>query len=97
MTSSRGNWQGRSVLPGLYLRRQLAEQAGVSYDTVVRWQKEGILHPIEDEEEGSRGHYLFDDTALRIARRLAELEHHNLDVRLAIINTEIARGDFDNQ
>lgn len=93
MTSSRGNWQGRSVLPGLYLRRQVAEIVGVSYDTVVRWQKEGLLIPTE-ETGGARGYY-FDDASIRIATRLKELSHYNMDRRFSIIGQEIARGDFD--
>ena len=92
----RGNWQGRSVEPGLYLRRQLAALIDVSPDTVRRWQEEGFLIPVQ-RHPGSRGHYLFDDSAVDVGKRLKDLSHMNLESRRQAIESEFGSEDDDHE
>lgn len=87
--NQRGNWQANALGPGLYTRQQLADEVGVSRDTVKRWQREGLL--LADME---RGYYVFDCRALQIARRLVGLQNHNLETRMSIIEREF--GETSN-
>jgi DNA-binding transcriptional MerR regulator len=86
-TETRGNWQGKALGPGEYLRSTLAVEVGVSVDTIRRWQEDGFLIPIR-REPGKRGQYVFDDSALQIAKRFKELQHRIKDVRLVMLAAE---------
>lgn len=81
MTNGRGNWQERALGPGQYTRTTLAIAIGVSRDTVVRWQSQGLLVPIDDEIGGYPG-FVFGNDALETGRRLKGLKKHNIRERV---------------
>lgn len=63
-----GNYIGRLVPEGYMTRRELAAYVGCSYDTIIRWEKQGLLTPAAIMESGKINTHLFTKTQSEVMR-----------------------------
>lgn len=69
-----GNYIGRLVPEGYMTRRELAAYVGCSYDTIIRWEKQGWLKPAAFMESGKIDTHLFTKTQPEVVQLIERLK-----------------------